>query len=99
MKCSKCGKEIESDVFGRIYCGCNTTTVNSLTGPIVVPIEEATKNGVVQNDPKYKIGVSCFLCDKFIETDIPTPTICEDCKSLWRRIKEERSTARSANNE
>lgn len=92
MKCSKCGKEIESDVFGRMYCGCNTTTVNSLTGPIVVPIEEATKNGVVQNDPKYKTGVSCLLCGKSIETYIPTPTICEDCKALWKKLQQRFTT-------
>ena len=57
------------------------------------------KCGIISKNSLYKSGVSCLLCGKFIETYIPTPTICEDCKSLWKKIKEERSTARSANNE
>lgn len=35
-----------------------------------------------------KSGVSCLLCGKFIETDIPRPIICNSCKELWKRLKE-----------
>ena len=97
MTCNICGKEIKIDGFGRVCCGCNTLTVSSLTGSITVHNEDIMKNGVVQNAPKYKTGVSCLLCGKFVEAH--NPLICRDCKALWEKIKEERSTARSANNE
>lgn len=43
-------------------------------------------------------GSSCILCNKFIPYG-HGGIICNDCKALWKRIKEERSTVRSSNNE
>lgn len=45
------------------------------------------KCGIISKNSLYKSGVACLLCDKFIETDIPTPTICEDCKALWEKLQ------------
>ena len=44
-----------------------------------------------------KVGVACLLCGKFIETSIPRPIICNECKELWNRLKEVQNGQAKAN--
>lgn len=53
--------------------------------------QKQIKEGVVffHSGEPPKSGVTCLLCGTFIETDIPRPIICESCKELWERLKEQ----------
>lgn len=47
----------------------------------------------VYRNNKGELGRPCLLCDKIIPirwTQEP-PRICDDCKALWKKIKEQES--------
>lgn len=46
---------------------------------------------------RFFFGKPCLLCGKGVRVNFPNsdPMVCEDCKALWKKIKEKENEQRA----